>query len=135
MKQYHLVSRISIYLLAVVMIIFGIYHFQNARNLMVFVPEFIPGGIIWTYFVGAAFILVGLSFISNKMVKVSAYLLATLLIIFVLTIHLPNYLYAGDKEMKALALVSLLKDTAIAGFALHIAAGAHHQKLHLEESD
>jgi hypothetical protein len=37
--------------------------------------------------------------------------------------------------MKALALVNILKDTAIAGFALHIAAGAHHQKLHLEESD
>ncbi len=54
---------------------------------------------------------------------------------FYLTIHMPNYLNAGDKEMRQMALVNLLKDTAIACFALHIAAGAHHQKLHLEESD
>lgn len=54
---------------------------------------------------------------------------------FILTLHVPNYLNAGDKEMKAMAFVNLLKDTAIAGFALHIAAGAHHQKLHMEQSD
>jgi len=55
--------------------------------------------------------------------------------VFILSIHMPNYLHAGDKEMKQLALINLLKDTAIAGFAMYIAAGAHHQKLHLEESD
>ncbi len=135
MKQYHIVSRIAIYLLAVVMIIFGIYHFLNAHNLVVFVPDFIPGGIIWAYFTGAAFILVGIAFITNKMVKLAGYVLAVLLIIFIVTIHIPNYLYAGSKEMQSMALINLLKDTAIAGFALHIAAGAHHQKLHLEDSD
>ncbi len=135
MKQYHIVSRIAIYLLAVVMIIFGIYHFLNAHDLVGFVPDYIPGGIIWAYFVGGAFILVGLAFITNKMVKLAGYVLALMLVIFILVIHLPNYLDAGNKEMQSMALVNLLKDTAIAGFALHIAAGAHHQKLHLEDSD
>jgi uncharacterized membrane protein len=135
MKQYHIVSRIAIYLLAVVMIFFGIFHFLNARDLVVFVPDFIPGGIVWAYFVGAAFILVGIAFITNRMVKLAGYVLASMLVIFILIIHIPNYLYAGDKEMRSMALINLLKDTAIAGFALHIAAGAHHQKLHLEESD
>lgn len=69
------------------------------------------------------------------MVKVTVYLLAVLLIIFILTIHLPNYLNAGDKEMKQMALINLLKDTSIACFALYIGAGTHHQKLHLENSD
>ena len=87
------------------------------------------------YFVGIAFILVALSFLTNRMVKVAGYLLAVMLIIFILSIHLPNYLDAGDKEMKQLALTYILKDTAIVGFALHIAAGAHDQKLHLENSD
>lgn len=41
-----LISRLAIYLLALVMIVFGIYHFQRPRNLLVFVPENIPGGII-----------------------------------------------------------------------------------------
>ena len=94
-----------------------------------------PGGVIWVYFVGAAFILVAISFLTNNMVKLAGYLPAIILIVFILSIHIPNYLEAGDKEMKQLALINLLKDTAIVGFALHIAAGAHHQKLHLEDSD
>ena len=79
--------------------------------------------------------LVGLSFLTNQFVKFSSYLLVVLLIIFILTIHLPNYMNAGDVDMRRFALINLLKDTAIMGFALHIAAGAHHQHFHLENSD
>jgi uncharacterized membrane protein len=135
MKQYHVISRVAIYLLSVVLFVFGVFHFLHPRDLLNFVPSFMPGGIIWVYFVGAAFILVALSFLTNKLVKVAGYVLAILLIIFIVSIHLPNYMNAGDKEMKQIALINLLKDTAIVGFALHIAAGAHHQKLHLENSD
>ena len=135
MNHYHVISKVAIYLLAIVMIIFGIYHFQNPHDLVLYVPQFIPGGLLWVYFVGAAFIIVGFAFITNRFVKIAGYLLALLLIVFVLTIHLPNYLHAADKEMKQMALVSLLKDTAIAAFALHIAASAYHQRLHLENSD
>ena len=135
MKLPHLIARIAIYLLSIVMIVFGLQHFMNPRDLLIYVPQFLPGGIIWVYFVGAAFILVAIAFITNTMVKAAGYLLAGLLIIFILSIHLPNYLNAGDKEMKQMALISLLKDTAIACFALYIGAGAHHQKLHMENSD
>ena len=135
MKLPHVLSRIAIYLLSVVMVVFGILHFLHPHDLMNYVPQFLPGGIIWVYFVGAAFILVAIAFVTNTMVKAAGYLLAALLIIFILTIHLPNYLNAGDKDMKQTALISLLKDTAIACFALYIGAGAHHQKLHMENSD
>lgn len=135
MKHYHIISRIAIYLLSVVLFIFGIFHFMYPHDLLVFVPNFLPGGITWAYFVGAAFMLVAVSFLTNRYVKFSGYLLAVLLLLFILTIHVPNYLNAGDKEMKQMALINILKDTAIFGFALHIAAGAHHQKLHLEEAD
>ena len=135
MKQYHVISRIAIYLLSVVLFVFGVFHFLHPHDLLVFVPSFMPGGIIWVYFVGAAFILVALSFLTNKLVKLAGYVLAVLLIVFILSIHIPNYMNAGDKEMRQMALINLLKDTAIVGFALHIAAGAHHQKLHLENSD
>lgn len=135
MKHYHIVSRIAIYMLSIVMIVFGVVYFLNPRDLLVYIPTFLPGGILWAYLTGAAFILVGIAFITNNMVKVAGYVLATILLIFVLAIHLPNYLNAGDKEMQLAALINLLKDTAIAGFALHIAAGAYHQHLHLENSD
>ena len=102
---------------------------------MVYVPLSLVGGITWAYVVGGAFILVGLSFLTNQFVKVTSYLLVIMLIIFILTIHVPNYMNAGDKEMRQLALINILKDTAIVGFALHIAAGAHHQHFHLEDSD
>lgn len=135
MKHYHVVSRIAIFMLSIVLIIFGIFHFKNPHDVMVYVPSFLVGGIIWAYIVGGAFILVGVSFMTNQYVKFTGYLLAILLIFFILTIHVPNYLDSGDKEMRLFALINILKDTAIAGFALHIAAGAHHQHFHLEESD
>ncbi len=135
MKQYHIISRISIYSLAVILIVFGTFHFLKPHDLVIYIPLSVPGGIIWTYLVGAAFILVGISFITNKFVKFAAYLLAALLTFFVFAIHLPNALYAGDSDMRSLAFINFIKDGAIACFALHIAAGAHHQHLHLEESD
>ncbi len=135
MKHNHLVSRIAIYMLSIVLIVFGIFHFLYPRDLFVYVPVFMVGGIKWAYLVGTVFVLVGLSFLTNQYVKFTSYLLAAMLVIFILTIHLPNYLNAGDRDMRMLALINILKDTAITGFVLHIAAGAHHQHLHFEESD
>jgi putative oxidoreductase len=73
--------------------------------------------------------------LTNQFVKFTGYMLAALLIIFILTIHVPNFMNAGSDEIKQQALINILKDTAIMGFVLHIAAGAHHQHFHLEESD
>lgn len=120
------VSRIAVMILAIVMIAFGVYHFLRPQNLLVYVPEFLPGGIVWVYVVGLAFILAALAFILHKQVKLAGYLLAALLLIFVLTIHLPNYLNAGDPDMKAMAFVNILKDTALAAFAMYIGSEAKH---------
>lgn len=122
----HTVSRIAVIILGIVMIVFGLYHFMRPQNLIVYVPDFIPGGKIWVYVVGLAFILAGVAFITHKQVKIAGYLLALLLIIFVLSIHFPNYLNAGDNDMKQMAFVSLLKDTALAAFAMYIASNARN---------
>ena len=47
-----------------------------------------------------------------------------MLLIFVLIIHVPNFLNGSSDEYRQLALINILKDTAIAAFALHIAANA-----------
>ena len=125
----HIISRIAIYLLAIVMIVFGLYHFRHPKELLIYIPAFIPGGIIWVYFVGGAFILAALAFITNRLVGLAGYLLAILLFIFVLTVHLPNYLHSGDQDMRQIALVNLLKDTALAAFALYIASNARGQRV------
>lgn len=125
----HTISRLAVWMLAIVMIIFGIHHFRLPQNMLNYVPNYLPGGIIWVYVVGAAFILTGLAFILNQFVSVAGYVLAGLLISFVLMIHLPQYLNAGDEEMRQLSFVNLLKDLALAGFALYIAANAKQQHL------
>jgi putative oxidoreductase len=133
MKKYHIVSRVAIYLLALVLIGLGIYHFLYPRDVLVYLPPNLLGNIWLPYVVGAAFTLVGISFFTNQYVKFTGYFLAVMLFLFIVGIHLPNYMNAGDVEMSHLALMNMLKDTAIMGFSLHIAAGAHHQHLHVEE--
>ncbi|MBK8953357.1 MAG: hypothetical protein IPM85_14935 [Chitinophagaceae bacterium] len=135
MKHYHIISRIAIYLLAVVLFVFGIFHFKYPEDLLVYVPDFLPLGIKWAYIVGGAFILVSISYLTNQYVKISSYVLFVLLIFFILTIHWPNFRNAGTAEMRQFALLNILKDTAIAAFALHIAASAYHQHFNLDNND
>src|SRR4026207_438949 len=128
-----IISRIAIYLLSIVMIIFGIYHFQQPRSLLVFVPQNIPGGITWVYVVGVAFILAALAFITNRFVALAGYLLAALLFIFIITIHWPNFRDASSVENSQQTLSNMLKDLAIAAFALYIASNARHQRMNIAE--
>lgn len=74
-----------------------------------------------------------ISSVFNASALLAGYLLAALLVTFVLLIHIPNHLNSGDPIMRQLALVNALKDTAIAGFAMYIASIARHQRL--TESD
>src|SRR5215212_6039579 len=124
MVMQHIVSRIAIYILAIVLIIFGIQHFLHPYDQLVKVPTFLPGGMTWVYIVGVAFILAGLSFMTNQLVRVAGYLLALLLFSFVLSIHLPNYLNTADADYARLSLTNVLKDSALAAFALYVASNA-----------
>lgn len=130
----HIISRIAIYILASVMFYFGIRHLLYPDVLVVSVPDFLPGGKFWVYLTGVAFILAALSFFINVWVRTAAYLLALLLFVIVLTIHLPNYLQTADKAYQQMALTNLLKDAALAAFALYIASNARHQRI-LEETE
>ena len=103
----HILSRFAIFLLAIVLIVFGIEHFVHPRNMLIYVPSWIPGGLTWVYIVGASCILVAVSFILNQMVKVTAYLLALLLFSFVFCVHLPNYLNTGNPEYRQLAFLNV----------------------------
>jgi uncharacterized membrane protein len=129
----HIISRIAIFLLSFVMIFFGIQHFLHPQNMVTRVPDFLPGGIAWVYIVGIAFILAAISFMTNILVRVAAYLLALMLLIFVFTIHIPQYFDTADKDYRQITLINILKDTALAAFALYIASNARHQKV-LEET-
>jgi uncharacterized membrane protein len=119
-----IISRIAIVVLGIVLAAYGIYHFLKPENLVNYIPSFLPGGDVWFYIVGIAFILAAIAFILHKQVKLAGYLLALLLFLFALTIHLPNYLYSGDLEMKQLSYINFLKDIAIAAFSMYIASNS-----------
>jgi uncharacterized membrane protein YkgB len=81
-----------------------------------------------------AFILAAASFFINLWVKTAAYLLALLLFVIVFTIHLPNYMQTAAVDLQQQAMTNLLKDAALAAFALFIASNARNQRI-LEETD
>ena len=110
LTKYHIFSRISIYILAAVLLCIGVYHLAKPNDLLVYVPFFLPGGIKWAYLVGVCFILVGLSFIVNFYVKLTSYLLAFFLFFFVLSVHVPNFFNAAMQDMRTFALINILKD-------------------------
>jgi putative oxidoreductase len=85
-----------------------------------FVPAFIPGGVFWVYVTGLALVLACISILIDKQTRLACNLLGLMLIIFVLTIHIPGFL----GEMGDEALPNLLKDLALAGAAFYFAG--HH---------
>lgn len=108
------ISKIGKYLYAIPMVIFGLFHFLNSSAMAGMVP--IPGGIFWIYLTGLSLILAGISIIFQKLDEWSSLLLAVMLLVFVLTIHLPGVLAGG--EMSQMYMTNLLKDLALAGGAL-----------------
>lgn len=113
-KVIYNISKIGKFLFAIPMVIFGLFHFLNANAMAGMVP--IPGGVFWIYLTGTALIIAGISIIIEKLDDWFSFLLAALLLIFVLTIHLPGVLGGGD--MAQLFMTNLLKDLALAGGAL-----------------
>lgn len=107
-------TKVGRFLLAIPMAIFGLFHFMGAENMAKMVP--IPGGVIWVYVAGLALIAAAVAIIMQKKARLAAALLAILLLVFVLTIHLPGVMAGGDNGQ--MSMMNLLKDLAIAGGAL-----------------
>lgn len=93
---------------------------MNASGMAGMVPEWVPGGVFWVYATGAFLIAGAVAIIINRMASLAALLLAVLLLIFVLTIHLPSVMAGGDGAQMAMTM--LLKDLSMAAAALYISA-------------
>lgn len=109
-----LTSKISRYLFAIPMVIFGLLHFVAADQMAGMVP--IPGGAFWVYLTGLGLVAGGVSLMIRKMDYWAGIALGAMLLIFVLTIHLPGVMGGNESSMPM-----LLKDTAMAGGAFMLA--------------
>ncbi len=96
--------------------IFGLFHFMAASKMANMVP--LPGGQFWVYVTGVALIAASIAILSKKMGKIAMLLLALMLIIFVVTIHIPSVMGAESQQAMMQSMTNLLKDIALAGGAL-----------------
>lgn len=113
-----LTTTIARILFAIPMLIFGMMHFMNAGMMAGMVP--LPGGIFWVYLTGLGLVGAAISILTQKFTKIACLLLAAMLMIFVLTIHLPGVM-SGDPSQMQMAMPNMLKDMALSGAALLLA--------------
>jgi len=104
---------------ALPLLVFGLLHFINGPSMSGVVPSFIPGGVFWVYFTGLCLMAAAVSIIINKYARLATLLLAVMLLIFVVTIHLPAVLHPHNFQF---SMTMLLKDLALAGAAMVIAS-------------
>ena len=97
--------------------IFGFFHLTGADKMSGMVPSYLPGGAIWVYLTGLGQLAFAISVVLGKYDKLAAVLVALMLIVFILTVHLPGVLSGNEMSM-----MSLLKDVGLAGGALMYAS-------------
>jgi uncharacterized membrane protein len=108
--------------------ILGLNHFLMMSYYTGTVSTFIPGGGYTIIITGLALIAACISIIAKKYIQLSCMLLALLLLVFILTIHVPGLFDQTEVMIKTvhtkvstLALIELLKAVSLMGGALMIA--------------
>jgi putative oxidoreductase len=98
--------------------ILGLNHFFMKDFYLGQLTSFIPGGGYTILLVGFALIVASVSIIMNKYIKIACYSLAFLLLLFIITIHIPNILVTSNS---AVGMIELMKDLSLMGGAIMIA--------------
>ncbi|NUQ82710.1 MAG: DoxX family membrane protein [Bacteroidetes bacterium] len=103
-------------IIAIPMLVFGIFHFAFGAGMAGMVPSWLPGGVLWVYLTGAALIAGAVALFINKQARLAALLLAAFIAIVILTVHLPGMLGGNQVSMSM-----LLKDLGLVGGLLLVA--------------
>jgi uncharacterized membrane protein len=117
-----LISRVAVVLFAIVLAVFGLFHFIDPENLVLFVPSYMPSSHVWVYAMGLVLILASLCIATNRQARLASYILAPLLVVFALSVHLQGYLSLSDRQLKALSFLNMIQDLALACCVLYIGA-------------
>ena len=119
MIKNYIPSNVARMIFAATVALFGLFHFLGAAAMANMVPSylsFIPGEI-WVYVTGLCLLASAAAIVLERQVKLACYLLALMLILFVLMMHVPNL---GDATKGQMAMASMLKDLAMAMCAILI---------------
>ena len=115
MKQLAIIGRI---LFAVPFAVIGLTHFlMRPHFLEMLNNSLFPGSLYAVILSGIMLIVASISILLNKYVKVACLWLAGMLLVIIISIHVPNLFYPEHFEY---ALNQLLKDSALLGASLMI---------------
>ena len=114
MKNLTTIGRI---LFAIPFALFGINHFLMLDYYLGMLTSFVPLGAYTIILTGIMLIAASISIITKILVKFSTLMLSILLLVFILTIHVPHLL--GDAD-KTVTIIALLKDISLMGGSLMI---------------
>jgi uncharacterized membrane protein len=103
----------------------GINHFIMKNFYLMMVTSVIPFMGFSVLLVGLLLIVASVSIMLNKMVQLSCWTLASLLLMFIVFIHIPNLF---NEANHTIALIELMKDTALLGGSLMIAGMSNKTK-------
>lgn len=112
------ITTIGRILFALPFAFFGINHFVMMDYYMGMLTSFIPQTAFVMILTGLMLIAASISIITRKYVRLSTYMLAALLFVFILTIHLPHLVKGVDTTV---TLIAMLKDISLMGGSLMIA--------------
>ncbi|HEY2584090.1 MAG TPA: hypothetical protein VGI43_19940 [Mucilaginibacter sp.] len=103
-------------------ICFGIDHFLYAEGISTLVPNWIPGHVFWTYFAGAALVSSGIAIIWRIQLKISAFLLALMIFLWLIILHIPRAI-DDPYSLKGNEVSSVFEAFGFSGVAYLIAVG------------
>ena len=116
--------------------IMGLNHFLMQSYYVGMMSTFIPGGGYTILLTGLALIAACISIIAKKYIQLSCLFLALLLLLFILTIHIPGLfdstpitILKMDTKVSTLAFIELMKDLSLMGGALMIAGIYREEKV------
>lgn len=123
MKQLAPIGRV---LYGLPFIIFGINHLVNLAYYMDLLTSFLEGFSFTIILTGMIMIITGISVVSGYFTKISAMVLAAVLFLFILGIHVPNFI---NDPGNMPTMINALKDISLMGGSLMIAGSCKdHRK-------